>query len=406
MRNRYPETGPARTPVRDRTRVALLHGLLDPARDGVADYVTHLVPALRADGVEVVALPVPSRPAGDRTHAGDLRRLADLRRRIAATRPDLVHVQFAPSAFRSQTPPGLLPLAVAGTPLVATLHEYGGASGARWLPEAAWRVAERHGWWDRDTWRLVPASDAVVVTNPGHAALLRDRTGREPVLIPLAPNVQPVPPGDRQRARRRRRLDPNAPVLVFFGFVHPVKGVRYLIEAVARLRREHPDLRLVVVGGFTSLALPGDEAEAVRRDLQSHAARHGVADAVTFTGHLPEQEVSELLSAADVAVLPFTAGVTAKSGALLSVLAHGLPTVVTRADRPDPELVDGVSVVEVADRRDPTALAAGISRLLRDPTLRARVAEGGAAVAGRRTWPALAAAHHDLYRRLLAGERA
>jgi hypothetical protein len=40
-------------------------------------------------------------------------------------------------------------------------------------------------------------------------------------------------------------------------------------------------------------------------------------------------EVSALLHAADAAVLPFTAGVTGKSGALLAALGHGVPTAVT-----------------------------------------------------------------------------
>ncbi|WP_345033548.1 glycosyltransferase [Kutzneria kofuensis] len=88
----------------------------------------------------------------------------------------------------------------------------------------------------------------------------------------------------------------------------------------------------MVVGGFESLAMPPDEAAAYRAELEALADER-----VEFTGHLPVHEVSAVLHGADVAVLPFTAGVTTKSGALLTVLAHGLPTVVT--DAGDPELV-------------------------------------------------------------------
>ena len=118
---------------------------------------------------------------------------------------------------------------------------------------------------------------------------------------------------------------------------------------------------------------------------------------MTITDHLPAAEVSAALHAADVAAFPFTAGATTKSGALLSAFAHGLPTLVTAADPPDPELVDGATVV-VADRvRDVDALVGPLARLLDDPALRDRVAAGGRGLAVDRTWPRIAAAHQELY---------
>ena len=65
----------------------------------------------------------------------------------------------------------------------------------------------------------------------------------------------------------------DAELVVFFGFVHPVKGLRYLVDAVARLAGEHPRLHLLVLGGFTSLALPEDEAAAFRDELTAHDRR-------------------------------------------------------------------------------------------------------------------------------------
>ena len=112
-------------------------------------------------------------------------------------------------------------------------------------------------------------------------------------------------------------------------------------------------------------------------------------------------EVSELLSAADAVVLPFTAGVTTKSGSLLAALAHGAPVLATVADERDADLVDGSTVVDVGARRDPGAIAAAVLRVLRDPVLGDRVARGGRALAATRDWPAIAAAHRDVYRAAL-----
>lgn len=384
--------------VEDRIRVAMLHGPGPAERDGVSDYVRHLLAALDRVGVEVTAVPV--RPAGD-GWAGATARAAREVRRLA---PDLVHVQFAPSAYRYSGHPGLLPLRLRRTvPLVTTLHEYGWWACPGWLPGRLWSAVERTRRWDRESGRLVPASAAVIVTNPGHAAVLRSRTGRDAVHIPIAPNVtdQPGAPAAGHRLRAEMGLPEGAPVLVFFGFVHPVKGVRYLIEALPELRREHPDLRLLVVGGFTSQALPEAEARAFHVELTALARRCGVADAVTFTGHLPAERVSAALHAADVAVLPFTAGVGTKSGALLAALAHGLPTAVTLPEAGDDELARSGAVAVIRERRDAAAVARTVGKLLADPVLRRRLAERGRAFAAAYSWPRVAAAHRDLYRRTL-----
>lgn len=108
-----------------------------------------------------------------------------------------------------------------------------------------------------------------------------------------------------------------------------------------------------------------------------------------------------LLSAADAIVLPFTAGVTTKSGALLAALSHARPVLATLADVPDPAVIDGETVIAIRERRDPGAIADAVTRLLDDPALTARVAGGGADVARSRSWPALARAHVDLYRSVL-----
>ncbi len=323
-------------------------------------------------------------------------------RRLRALRPDVVHVQFAPSAFGFSARVGLLPDMLAA-PVVSTLHEYGWWSAPAAVPERCWRPLERRCWFDRETWRLAPAGAAAVATNDGHARVLHERLGLAAVRIPLAPNVPdlgPVPREavSREAVRRELGLPVEAQVVAFFGFVHPVKGLRYLIEALAALRAEGRDrLHLLVLGGFTSLALPAAEAAAFRAELVERAAGCGVGAHVTITGHLPADRVSAALHAADLAAFPFTAGTTTKSGALLSAFAHRLPTVVTAAEPADPELVDGETVVLARRVRDAPALVDALRRLLDDPALRSRVAAGGAALTADRTWPRIADAHLALY---------
>ena len=382
-----------------------MHGRADPSLDGVADYTARLARALAEHGVDVVDVPVDPGPRGTAAAA----------RAVRAAAPDVAHVQFAPSAFGFSGWPGALPLLLGRLPLVTTLHEYGWWSWAPRVPAAAWRPLERRGLLDRETGRLVPAARAVLTTNDAHGSALRERLGIGSRPAPLLPNVDAPGPddpvvadpaaatADRRATRRALGIADDAEVVVFFGFVHPVKGLRYLVDAVAALAADHPRLHILVVGGFTSLALPEDEARAFRAELTGHVEAAGAGDRVTITGHRPAAEVSAALRAADVAAFPFTAGVTLKSGSLLAALAHGVPTLVTRRgdDPGDPRLTDSETVVVAPAVRDAAVLADGLRRLLDDAPLRARVVAGGRALLAGHDWASLAAAHVAVYREVL-----
>lgn len=367
--------------------------------------MVRLAAALRERGAQVrllhIGAPSDVRGAGS---VGERWGAAALLRAVVAARPaDVVHVQFAPSMYRFRIGVGALPLAIARTRLVTTLHEYGWWRWERLLPAPLWRRLERLRAGDRETALLVPRSGRVITTNAGHAAALRERFGpRVPVeVVPIGANVSVAPGIVRDQARRAVRADlgvsEDAAVLAFFGFVHPVKGVRYLAEAVAALRDEGREVSALVIGGFESLALPAQEAVAFEAELRGQIEAAGVGERMRITGFQEPAEVSRLLLAADVGVLPFTGGVTAKSGSLLTLLAHGLPTVVTTADESEPELVDGDRVVVVPEVRNGPALAAGVRRVLDGPALAHAVGERGRRWAEAHDWATIAERHLAAY---------
>jgi glycosyltransferase involved in cell wall biosynthesis len=112
-----------------------------------------------------------------------------------------------------------------------------------------------------------------------------------------------------------RTVDPS---MVVLGRLVPHKRVELAIDAVARLRADHPGLRLTVVG-------QGYWEDALRR----HARDVGVAEAVEFTGFVDEDAKHRLLARSWVALLP-----SLKEGWGLAVLeagVHGTPTVAFRS---------------------------------------------------------------------------
>src|SRR5438067_1971465 len=63
---------------------------------------------------------------------------------------------------------------------------------------------------------------------------------------------------------QRPIVDQQRDVRFWSGFLHPVKGLEYLIRAMDRVRQAYPGAQLALVGGWDSLALPGSEGEAYR----------------------------------------------------------------------------------------------------------------------------------------------
>jgi len=145
--------------------------------------------------------------------------------------------------------------------------------------------------------------------------------------------------------------------ILFVGVLRYYKGLPYLLEAMRRV-----ECRLVIVGG-------GPEENS----LKSMARESGLADKVTFTGTVSEEEKIVHLHACDLFVLPSSERSEAYGLSMVEALACGKPAVSTRLGTGVEFVnVDGETGINV-EPRDPQALADAINRLLGDDTLRERL---------------------------------
>lgn len=110
----------------------------------------------------------------------------------------------------------------------------------------------------------------------------------------------------------------EVPRVVVLTRLVPHKQVEHVLEAAARLRAAHPDLRVDVVG------------DGWWRDrLEARTAELGVGDLVTFHGHVGDAERDALLARAWVMVLP---SVTEGWGiAVTEAAVQGTPTIGYRS---------------------------------------------------------------------------
>ncbi len=96
-------------------------------------------------------------------------------------------------------------------------------------------------------------------------------------------------------ARAKLGLGQDEKVILFFGFVRRYKGLKYLIEALAEVRREMP-AKLLVVGEFWE-----DE-----RPYRDQVRQLGLSEAIIFhSGYVPNDQMAMYFSAADVVALPY-----------------------------------------------------------------------------------------------------
>jgi len=157
------------------------------------------------------------------------------------------------------------------------------------------------------------------------------------------------------RARWREELGINeARVILNVKRLHELAGQRFLIEAFGRIARDRRDVRLVICG-----------TGSLRDSLEDQSRALGIADRVTFTGLLLNDQIARYSAVADVFALPSL--LEALPTVAVEALAAGTPVV--SADHPGGlELHDLFGDdVAIVPKEDAPALAAALGSALDAP---------------------------------------
>lgn len=239
----------------------------------------------------------------------------------------------------------------------------------------------------------------VYAISRGTADLLRNRLGCDSNvrLIRLGIDVENAGVIDAGRvAALRNQLAPaQTTLLLTVGRLVRRKGVDLVLEALASLCSELPDLRYAIAGS-------GPELDSLR----SLAASLGLADRVHFLGAVDEETKRALYSACDVFVMPnrLLGGEDFEGFGLvfLEAALAGKPSIGGANGGVPDAVIDGETGLLVDPER-PGAVANAIRRLSADPAFARRLSDAARARVQREhgllaVWRAFAAARDGVIR--------
>jgi phosphatidylinositol alpha-mannosyltransferase len=342
-----------------------------PRPGGVTEHVHHVATELRARGHDVAVVTANfGRSNGD--HDGVIRvgrnmlvpingawvnmtiahRLVTQLAQIFKTlRPDVIHTHcpLAPTL-----PLAALDAAPAGTLTVGTFHAAATSS-------LGYRIFQKplQRYWNRLDVRIAVSEAARVLADtyfPGDYTIVPNGVDTNR----FSPHVRAID-----------GLRDSAFNVLFVGRLDKRKGLKYLFHAVRAVHNLNGRrIRIIVVGD-----------DGLRRFNLPQLPR---AVDVVFAGVVPNSDLPRYFASGDVFCSPAT-GQESFGIVLLEAMASGIPVIGTSIPGYLTILRDEWNAL-VVPPRDPGALCEAIGRVIRDRTLRQRIAANGIATARRYRW--------------------
>jgi glycosyltransferase involved in cell wall biosynthesis len=233
--------------------------------------------------------------------------------------------------------------------------------------------------------RLVNRAERTIVMASTGADILKRRYSLPADRIRIIPHGVPDRP-QRDADELKPRFGWNGrKVLMTFGLLTHNKGIRHMIEAMPAIARSHPEALYEVIGA-THPNLVRREGERHRSELMDLARALGVEENVRFVDRFVEQEeLLDMLQAADVYVTPYLNMAQVTSGTLSYAVAVGKPVIATPYVHARELLGDGTGLL--VPPADANALANAALELLDNHGKRTSLGEAAYRRGRAMLWP-------------------
>lgn len=377
-------------------RSVLLLGNHPPPFGGVPTHIEYLSTYLAATGweVHVVSMTGPRAPPVQRNGYTVHRPSRGERRKVLAATPLRAPARLLRQAVGSGILPAAAPRLFLGglalaewaralvqrhdIRLISAYHLFSAGLVGSWLardlglPLATtifgeiYENPEMHRRRIREVRQIVSASRALLSCSDHCARSLR--------LLGLETPVETVyygidtarfsPDRDAAPLRHRLSLPAGRPIVLYLARMNRLMGLEVLLEAIPKVIANHPDAFFLLAGGEGELTLRAREAVA-------RWPQH-----VRVVTDVPADDLPLCYAAACAVAVPSINARACLGLAIAEALASGKPVVVSDVGG-GPEIVQHDKTGILVPPADSTALANGVSSLLRDGARRERLAAAG-----------------------------
>jgi len=204
--------------------------------------------------------------------------------------------------------------------------------------------------------------------------------------VPNGVNIEQFTGVDKESARSQLSIDQNIFVILYTGRFAPIKGVRYLAQALVELNQRADNFICIMCGN-----IDGDrESASVKAIMDAGNSAHRYR----FEGFIPNAQLKVFLAACDVLVLPSLQEATSISG--LEAMAASRPIVGTRIGGITELIDDGVHGILV-NPKDPDDLCKGLQQAMTADTLETMGKNAHLRVEQRFTWQKTAQSIEEFY---------
>jgi len=180
-------------------------------------------------------------------------------------------------------------------------------------------------------------------------------------------------------------------VILFFGRIHPKKGLDILAKSFSTFAKDRENVRLVIAG---------PDENGYKSKIKSILKNEDILNKVIFTGMLSGNTKLAVLNRANIFVLPsYSEGF---SMAVLEAMACGLPVIITgKCNFPEVEKNKAGIIIN----GDVNPLAKALDNLLNNPYLCKEMGENGRKLVREKfTWDKIANQMINLYEKIIYKE--
>lgn len=211
---------------------------------------------------------------------------------------------------------------------------------------------------------IISSADRVIVHSQEarKKLLLRDISRNTQVIASYA---KILPLADSAPVKEKYGISPDTVVISAFGGIHRTKRAMPVLQAFAKLRRTHSNVKLLFAGK------PADD---LKPELEAFIADNRLSDCVTITGYISIEQFKEYIDMTDICLNLRYPSNGETSGSLMRILAKGRCVMINDigsfAEIDDSICVKLPSVETMGEVREPEEIYKALKELVESPDKR------------------------------------